>query len=163
LRATHGAAKLSYDASIAEKVQAEVDRQYELAHNGDTPGGLFKADRDDTAKSFVTSDCQQLIYEAFPVRPKGWDAIEENWSNVYAVDKWYAAKQYYDFPQGKAKKDDSLTTAVAAARKADVEAFTAMLWKKTTKVGFGAKGKWVVAHFCNARKTTDPKDTFAYA
>jgi len=65
-----------------------------------------------------------------------------------APKTWYQGKQYYDFKAGKAKVAKGLPTEEAALRKKLSDDFTMMVWKGSSQLGLGIKGKWVVGYFC---------------
>lgn len=56
-----------------------------------------------------------------------------------AVQEWYKGLSEYDFKTSDMKKGGD------AAKMAK---FTQLIWKATSTVGFGVKGKYVVAWFC---------------
>jgi len=58
-----------------------------------------------------------------------------------ASDEWYSYEDNYDYKTGAPKKDMD---------KEKSKAFTNMMWKGTKNVGFGIKGKFVVAWYCPA-------------
>jgi hypothetical protein len=75
-----------------------------------------------------------------------------------ATEAWYAGKQYYDFKghtyNKKLKTLIDKTTKTADetkkmnTQKTSCDAFTRMVWKSTTTVAFGIKGRWVYARYC---------------
>ena len=67
-----------------------------------------------------------------------------------ATDKWYENKQYYDFAKGELTK----------GKESEGKKFTSMMWRKSKKVGFGIKGKFVVAWYCP--KGNDPDTSTDY-
>lgn len=62
-----------------------------------------------------------------------------------ASEAWYKGESEYDYTKGEPKKKED------AEKKLFSENFTRMVWKKTTKVGFGIKGKYVIAWYCEAK------------
>jgi hypothetical protein len=100
-------------------------------------------------------------------------------SSDYATQAWYAGLSSWDFAKAEPKKlsevkipkevKDNTGTVTnqdeinAATSKRDAEdrqfaeeaeAFTRMVWKATTEVGFGIKGRFVVAWYCEAEGNT---------
>jgi len=65
-------------------------------------------------------------------------------------DYWYDGSTYYDFTANAAK------TAISGAETRRANEFTRLVWKTTTKVGFGisADGRYVVAWFCETPGNT---------
>jgi len=63
--------------------------------------------------------------------------------NNDAGKNWYSGELYYNFNTGDLPKDKD--------EKKAVEKFSKMVWKNTKKVGFGVKGKWVIAWYCDAK------------
>lgn len=70
-----------------------------------------------------------------------------------ATEAWYAGKKYYDFKTGgyQAKYNNQVLTA---QQKLDADAFTRMVWKKTTTVAFGIRDRWVYARYCLVQGNT---------
>jgi hypothetical protein len=68
---------------------------------------------------------------------------------VAAID-WYKGIDEFNFKTGAplAPQIDS--------RKITYENFANMMWKKTTKVGFGISGKYVIARFCDVEPYKNP-------
>ena len=62
---------------------------------------------------------------------------------------WYAGGKWYDESTGRSKDPSN------ASKTLDAFKFTKMVWKKTTRVGFGVKGKWVVAWYCESQPTSN--------
>lgn len=63
-----------------------------------------------------------------------------------ATEGWYSSKKNYAFDLGTYKVTDPVLTD---AQKLDVDEFTRMVWKETTKVSFGIKGRFVAAWYCS--------------
>jgi len=61
-----------------------------------------------------------------------------------ATDFWYNKKKWYNFKEGKAVAPSNDNDKP----KKDADMFARLIWKSTTKVGFGQKGKYVVAWYC---------------
>jgi hypothetical protein len=78
-----------------------------------------------------------------------------------ATDTWYQGKQYYDFDKGEVITDDDLSDEENDLREQNAYYFTQMLWKDSTEVGLGVKGKWVVGWFCED-KGNDPETAQAF-
>jgi hypothetical protein len=88
----------------------------------------------------------------------------------YATEHWYSGKQYYDFKKGtynkkltaliaksKAVGGPAMTAAekkTQATQTTSADAFTRMVWKATTTVAFGIKGRWVYARYCRVAGNT---------
>lgn len=73
-----------------------------------------------------------------------------------ATDAWYKGKMMYNFKDGKAKA----ATKDNTEPKKDVDMFARVVWKATTKVGFGIKGKYVVAWYCEDQGATGDADAY---
>ena len=67
-----------------------------------------------------------------------------------ATDAWYKGNKMYNYKEGKAKAP----TKDNKEPKKDVDMFARVVWKATTKVGFGVKGKYVVAWYCEDQGAT---------
>jgi hypothetical protein len=65
-----------------------------------------------------------------------------------ASERWYKGESDYSYEKGTAKE------ATDVAKSAAARDFAQMVWKSTTKVGFGVKGKWVIAWYCEAAAST---------
>lgn len=68
------------------------------------------------------------------------DAADLLQSDV-ATNKWYEGESSYSYDNGEPKD------AKAETKKKSLQ-FTNMLWKSSKKVGFGIKGKFVLAYYC---------------
>jgi hypothetical protein len=78
-----------------------------------------------------------------------------------ATAHWYGGKAFYDFKAGtyKPKLKALIATPPTAAtalkqmntQKDLADAFTRMVWKATTTVAFGIKGRWVYARYCSVQ------------
>jgi uncharacterized protein YkwD len=79
--------------------------------------------------------------------------VETTRNTDIAVKTWYSGQQWYDYEAG-APRDTSDATKVFESNR-----FANVVWAATTKVGFGVKGKWVVAWYCDAKAT--PAETAA--
>lgn len=66
-----------------------------------------------------------------------------------ASEGWYAGNKYYDESTGRS------TDPTNASKTAEAFKFTKMVWRKTTRVGFGVKGKWVVAWYCESQPASN--------
>lgn len=66
-----------------------------------------------------------------------------------ATDAWYKNEDQYDYKTGKVKKGKD---------EAKMKEYTQLMWKKSEKVGFGIKGKFVVAWYCPKGNTAGVKD-----
>lgn len=88
------------------------------------------------------------------------DAVEQH-DGDYATEGWYKNSESYDYVTSKPKlvkgKEDEAT-------KIKSDTYTQLIWKTSTKVGFGIKGKFVVAWYCDKKgnvrdgKAKDSKD-----
>jgi hypothetical protein len=119
----------------------------------------------DGALSVATSSyqyaCAQNVYEETdPVK------VAELPVTDAATAGWYAGKADWDFAEGKAKQKDRIDKTKSSLTDAEVDAenvkideentkararaaqFTLMSWRPTTKVGFGVRGKFVAAWYC---------------
>jgi glutaredoxin 2 len=65
-----------------------------------------------------------------------------------AVNSWYEKKMWYDFKLGKPKVAKTDDKAMKEFKLAESNEFTQMMWKASTSVLFGIKGKYAVAWFC---------------
>lgn len=73
-----------------------------------------------------------------------------------ASEDWYKnGRDKYNFATGAARSPADQPAA---------NKFTEMLWKSSKTVGFGVKGKWVVAWYCDSRRrqlgNTGPPSSF---
>lgn len=68
------------------------------------------------------------------------DAADLLQSNV-ATTKWYEGESSYNYDTGEPTDDKDET-------KKKSKKFMNMLWKSSKKVGFGIKGKFVLAYYC---------------
>jgi len=99
----------------------------------------------------VYNDCGENIYDAGATADAAaLVALKE--TNV-ATTAWYAGQQWYDYDKGTARDPGN------AARVQLSNAFANVVWASTTKVGFGVRGRWVVAWYCETKAT--PADTTA--
>lgn len=76
----------------------------------------------------------------------------------HATNEWYANSKHYSYETGKAKtgvKDqkDEVTKQYS-------DTYTQLVWKTSKKVGFGIKGKFVVAWYCDKKGNTGDANTF---
>jgi hypothetical protein len=88
------------------------------------------------------------------------DAVEQH-DGDHATEGWYKNSESYDYVTSKPKlvhdKEDEPT-------KIKSDTYTQLIWKTSTKVGFGIKGKFVVAWYCDKKgnvrdgKAKDSKD-----
>lgn len=69
-----------------------------------------------------------------------------------AVDAWNKGQANYNFIKGEPMDKNDV------AKKKLSDEFTRMVWKSSTTVGFGIKGKFVVAWICK-KKGNDPYTT----
>jgi hypothetical protein len=67
------------------------------------------------------------------------------------TDYWYAGNTEFNYVNGEPMAWNE------KGRYTKYQDFTKMMWKKTTKVGFGIRGKWVIARYCddNMKYTKD--------
>jgi hypothetical protein len=70
-----------------------------------------------------------------------------------ATDAWYEGESEYDYSTGT-PRDMKDPKKVKLSN-----AFANVVWAGTTKVGFGVKGKWVVAWYCQDKAA--PSETVA--
>lgn len=92
-------------------------------------------------------DCNANVHEHT-------DAVEQL-DGDYATNGWYANKASYDYVTTK-PIDDKAPTKIKA------DTYTQLLWKTSTKVGFGIKDKFVVAWYCD-KKGNDPRDAKTFS
>lgn len=72
-----------------------------------------------------------------------------------ASEYWYAGNAWYNQDTGTSTVP---TNGPLTARAFE---FTKMVWKKTLKVGFGVKDKWVIAWYCDSQpKSNSPGPEF---
>jgi len=87
----------------------------------------------------VPDDCTMNMYEE--TGPSS--AVADLNRNHAATDSWYLnGEQHYNYETG-APKDGA-----SNAEKAQVDDFTRMVWRSTSTVSFGIKGKYVAAWYC---------------
>lgn len=93
----------------------------------------------------VYSKCGQNVF-ALPALSKPSDVFLKN----VATQDWYKGHAMYDFKTGQPKAGSDATKI----KKSDQ--FVNTVWKGTTKVAFGVRGRYVVAWYCEAAAT--PRD-----
>jgi hypothetical protein len=64
-----------------------------------------------------------------------------------ASDFWYAGEQYWDIAAGTPKAGNKPATAQSKQAKN----FAQLMWRGTTRVGFGVHEKYVVAWYCKSK------------
>jgi len=133
---------MAWDKDIAKAVQTAMDGAAADKINLVKPSGTY------------LSKCSQNIYTE--TNPSKVNALA---ISDAATKAWYAGKSSYDFKLNAPKKstippkplDPKVTSSIAAENKKFKEAadkFSLIVWKATTKVGFGIKGKYVIAWYC---------------
>jgi hypothetical protein len=70
-----------------------------------------------------------------------------------ATEDWYSGEGDYNYSTGKPRNMNDAKKVKAS------NTFANLVWSGTTKVGFGVKGKWVVAWYCADKAT--PADSVA--
>ena len=136
-RALHKDTKfLIINTSISKKIQAEMDK-----------AGFAGTIKTENKGSFGT--CGETIYTE-KVAAKVKDVLYTNAASTF----WYAGETEYDYTKGEPKKKTDKN------KKAYSDNFTKMVWKATTKVGFGVKGKYVIAWYCEATPNTGSTTEF---
>jgi hypothetical protein len=148
-REIHGANELKYVKGIANSLQNQMNTQWGNNDKTIDPAQIY-ADRDSDY-----SDCGQIVY-VDARNPSEYDPRVA--TTDAAVESWYQGLEYYDFAQGKAVIDDDMTPEIKAERKRAADAFTQLVWKGSTRIGLGIKGKWVIGWFCQS-KGNDPADS----
>jgi uncharacterized protein YkwD len=74
-------------------------------------------------------------------------AMERETKAQKATDAWYSGQSLYDYSSGRPFDQ-------ADAKKKDRYAeFANVVWQSTTRAGFGHKGEWVVALYCQTKAT----------
>lgn len=116
----------------------------------DAAGSSFDGSIRDSETDRTFENCAENVYEA----PSASTAdLEATRKTAIAVDTWYDGQQWYDYATGKPRDLLDVTKVKLSNQFANV------VWAATTKVGFGVKGKWVVAWYCDAKAT--PAETSA--
>lgn len=156
-RLIHGSPALTNNLVTAKAIQALMDA------TGYTGGPVTKAS--------AYASCNQIVYNYKAQTVKAASIVMT--TNI-AVDTWYKGKQFYDFDKGMVKypadqtairalKVTDRTTkekAILKETKVEQENFTQLIWRSSTRVGFGVKGDWVVAWFCDAAGNTTPAQNY---
>jgi len=135
-RELHGSPKLAEDLVAAEAIQKALELD---TYNGD-PATLTPTD-----------GCNQIVY-TYALQSAQAEQLLMTDPDT-AVGSWYAGSQYYDFEKGTVKYPADATKKEKESALRDQENFTQLLWKSTTKVGFGIKGNDVVAWYCSKGNT----------
>jgi hypothetical protein len=131
-RIDHGTPELKWDKEAAKAVQKLLEAESSLTVKK-IKEFTMAAPYDKCGFNVFTSDDTSKI-------------VKEN----IATDDWYKNEDQYDYEKGTFKKDMD---------KEKSNKFTTMMWKATEKVGFGIKGKFVVAWYCPKGNNPDtPKD-----
>jgi uncharacterized protein YkwD len=131
-RAAAGSGVLALDVSVAAKAQAwaeELSKRADIASSSQGDGKTPMTSR--------PANCGENLFEQ-----KDAGRVEGLADSDDAVDAWFAGQADYDFAKGEP------ASASDAAKKARSDAYTRMVWKGSTKVGFGIHGRFVVAWFC---------------
>jgi len=73
-----------------------------------------------------------------------------------ATDSWYAGMKHFNFETGesRAPNDTDMNNQFLA--------FSRMMWRKSTKVGFGIRGSYVMAWYCNEPMKTQTQTAADY-
>jgi hypothetical protein len=122
-----GTKNLELDSGIAKYIQMEMDK---AAFNGKIPNkGPY-------------ASCGESTYKQDKTATPGADDVE--YTNE-ASKSWYAGASEYD--QGAGKQ----VAGGASTGLPKMLAFTQMVWKNTSKVGFGVKGDTVIAWYCDVK------------
>lgn len=82
--------------------------------------------------------CAEILFEQTDA-----NKVDTLATSLDAIDAWYAGNTEYDAEKGAPKTPDD------AQKKALSDNYTKLVWKSSTKAGFGIKGKVVVAWICN--------------
>lgn len=132
-RADHGAKDLKVNEALARAAYAFAKLQR---------ADVYKQARAELAwKDHAGKFCGQTVFELKSTKGAKDDGVDEASlkGTDYVSKQWYKQKENYDFDKHtfKAGKKDS-----------GWEAFTQMVWKSSTEVGFGVHGKYVVAQYC---------------
>jgi hypothetical protein len=120
-----GTKNLELDAGIAKYIQAQM--------NASTFSGKI------TSKGPYAS-CGESTYK----QDASGNASDVEYTNE-ASTSWFAGKSEYNPDSGKQ------VAGGASAGLLKMLAFTQMVWKNTSKVGFGVKGDTVIAWYCDAK------------
>jgi phage gp16-like protein len=123
---------LKLDVAIAKKIQAEMEKKG------------FKGSITDKGSY---ASCGELVYEE-----KISTKLKELEFKNTASMAWYAGEPKYDYSKGEPKSPKDKDAKAASDK------FTQMVWKGTAKVGFGIKGKWVIAWYCDKGSTGNNAD-----
>jgi hypothetical protein len=93
----------------------------------------------------VPNDCTMNMFEETgPVT-----AVEDLVRNHVATDTWYlSGEKFYAYETGRPK------SGATDPQKAMVDNFTRIVWKGTSTVSFGIKGKYVAAWYCTKKGNT---------
>ena len=128
-RGQAGAAELVLDTSVAAKAQAWADALLARA----APAPSTAADGRDPAVCGENVFDQSVAGDRAGMR-----------TSTAPADYWYGGSAHYDFTKNLVKENISAEEALLASE------FTRLVWKASTKVGFGISkdGRYVVAWFC---------------
>jgi hypothetical protein len=122
-----GTKNLELDAGIAKYIQAEMDK-----------AGFTGT----IANKGPYASCGESTYKQDKTANPGADAVE--YTNE-ASKSWYAGQSEYDSGTGKQ------VAGGASTGLPKMLFFTQMVWKNTSKVGFGVKGDTVIAWYCDVK------------
>lgn len=76
-----------------------------------------------------------------------------------ATEYWYGGRVYYDYKKGTYKEKYNKID-LTDANKALADDFTRMVWRSTSNVSFGIKGRYVYARYCSQKGNTGDKDNY---
>lgn len=143
LHETTGA--LETDIELAKYIQDKMDnfKSFETDFNGVIRKGRY-------------GGCAENVYQL-----TSGSALTNSDNESYYPDLLYtnrASKDWYE--SGEPKYTFGTGMPNSEANRAAAEKFVKMLWRGTTKVGFGVKGKWVVAWYCESGGATGPPSNF---
>ena len=92
------------------------------------------------------ADCGVNVYKVAGTAA-AVNAMERETKAQKATDAWYSGQSLYDYASGR-PFDQS-----AAAKTAEYAKFANVVWASTTRAGFGHRGEWVVALYCQTKAT----------
>jgi hypothetical protein len=123
-----------------EKASIEIQKQLFKAdvwkkYSATTPPAL------NTIAGGAWANCGESVFD---------DALNAAVADQAATKKWLAGKTFYTAADGSIKGVNA-NAALKAKEKLQGEAFARAVWKNTKTVGFGKRGKFVVAWYCDKK------------
>jgi uncharacterized protein YkwD len=164
-RRYHATPPLTLDDTVARELQLQMDEKplnkwkgkIELCEadyaDGTTCPNVTPAGKTPTAAAQRVKDinarCMDNVYEEADAAK-----LNELVTTDAATKAWYVGKDEFNYKNGEPIGWND------KARYARYQDFTRMMWKKATKVGFGIRGKWVIARYCDDNMAYTPATSY---